>query len=187
MGLLEKIDRWDVEFLAKVHQYHTPFWNDFMCLITEKYPWIPLYLIIIGYLLYKYRLKGLYIIASISGLVILSDFIASGICKPFFERLRPCHDASVNHLLNSPCGCGGQYGFFSSHAATTFSLAGSMVMLFKQNKWIWLFVFWAAIVSFSRVYLGVHYLSDITVGAIIGSLWSVIYWYLMRDKLYIPR
>lgn len=183
MGLLDKINQWDIEFISYVHQHHTPFWDDFMCFITEKYPWIPLYVIIIGYLLIKYKLKGLYIIASISGLVILSDYIASGISKPFFERLRPCHDSGIQHLLNSPCGCGAQYGFFSSHAANTFSLAGSMVMVFRKNKWIWLFMFWAAIISFSRVYTGVHYLSDIMMGGFTGTLWSVLYWYFMRDKL----
>ena len=88
-------------------------------------------------------------------------------------RLRPCHEPelqSLVHLVNNHCG--GQFGFVSSHAANVFGLAFFMGQLFKRFSKLWmpLLIIWALVVSYSRIYLGVHYPFDVICGAILGIL-----------------
>ena len=89
--------------------------------------------------------------------------------KPFFERLRPCHNPSIASLVHLVEGCGGKYGFASSHAANAFGLATACWLFLRSwsHYFIWGFL-WAVVVSYSRIYMGVHYPLDILVGAFIG-------------------
>jgi undecaprenyl-diphosphatase len=93
--------------------------------------------------------------------------------KDVFERLRPCHNpeiAELVHIVNNKCG--GQFGFVSSHATNTFGIATFLGLLLKSRNSklaLYLLLFWAAIVSYCRVFLGVHYALDIIGGAILGG------------------
>ena len=116
-------------------------------------------------------------------LITLADQSASGFFKPFFERLRPCHNPEIEHLVHTIKRCGGQYGFASSHASNTFAL-GTFLFLVYRNKWSKLMLVWAAVVSYSRIYAGVHYPGDILVGAILGVLSAFIVYGLYRKFFY---
>jgi len=92
--------------------------------------------------------------------------------KPFFERFRPSKDPELQHLVHIVNEYrGGRFGFASSHAGNSFALAIFIFQIFKERYgWVkWMFL-WAAVVSYSRIYLGVHYPGDIIVGASIGLL-----------------
>ncbi len=95
--------------------------------------------------------------------------------KPYFERLRPCHDPIIQHLVHVVGDCGGQYGFVSSHAANSFALLMSVYLMTKKagisTKILLPFLmFWAIIVSYSRIYVGVHFPTDVVVGALVGVI-----------------
>ncbi len=147
-----------------------PF-DQFWMLISEVWIWIPLYVIFL-YLLYKnFKLKSLVFIVIFVALgVTVSDQLA-GIFKSGIARLRPCHDLSLNHLMRT-VKCGGQFGFYSGHASNTFFIATFMSMLlYRKYKFLPYFLFfWAAIVSYSRIYLGVHFPMDILMGTAMGFL-----------------
>jgi undecaprenyl-diphosphatase len=106
--------------------------------------------------------------------------------KNLVERPRPTHDpdiANLVHIVNNYRG--GTYGFVSSHAANVFGVATFLSNKFKNNQWSFFLLAWAAVVSYSRVYLGVHYPLDIIFGAVLGALigvqcyvfkvWTVVY------------
>lgn len=157
---------------------HTPLLDQVMLFITGKFIWIPLYILIVGLLMWKYKKASWLVIMALVLAIAASDQFASTICKPTFKRLRPCHHELLKSKLHIINPAGGKYGFISSHAANTFALAIFMVLALKEKRsWIgYPLLVWAGLVSLSRVYLGVHYPSDIFFGAISGIFWAWLFW-----------
>ena len=113
----------------------------------------------------------------------MGDQISVKLFKDVFERLRPCHNPMITDMVHTLHGkCGGQFGFVSSHATNSFALAiFSGLLLRSRYKYILLIMlFWAACVSYSRVYVGVHYPGDILGGAILGSVVGFTVFGLMK-------
>lgn len=141
-----------------------------MMLATKTIFWLPLYLFLL-YLIIKFKKwDTVFILLGIALTITLTDQITSGIMKPFFARLRPSQEPSLTgivHLVDNYKG--GLYGFASSHAANTFGTATLIFLLFRSRyRWIWIIFVWALLVSYTRIYLGVHYPGDILVGTVIG-------------------
>ncbi len=114
--------------------------------------------------------EGLLVIASVALVILLCDQISSALIKPAFKRFRPTHHPDYMNMVDIVRDYrGGLYGFISSHAANGFGIAIFFSLLFR-NKFVTLFIiFWAALSSYSRIYLGVHFISDILGGLILGS------------------
>lgn len=99
-----------------------------------------------------------------------SDFVASGIIKPYCCRLRPSHSVACSTMLHYVDNYrGGQFGFVSSHAATTFSIFTFIALLFRQKKVTYPLLLFVICICYSRIYLGVHYPGDIVCGSMIGT------------------
>ena len=184
---------WLVEIDKKVFLYlngkHSPLWDDIMFWISAKTSWIPLYLILLIIIIYRERpYKFIYTVLFVALVVLLCDQISVFI-KDTVGRYRPTHDPEISHLVHIVNNRrGGQFGFVSSHAANTFGAAAFLANWFKNYKWE-LFLFgWAAIVSYSRIYLGFHYPFDIICGALLGILIGTqCYVYKVRTMVYIER
>ncbi|MFC3809986.1 phosphatase PAP2 family protein [Lacihabitans lacunae] len=175
----------DQKFFLFLNGIHSPFWDKIMLLITTSRTWIPFYLFLIYIIFKNNKVKtGLWLVVVILISVGLADFVASGIMKPFFMRLRPCYEPLVSIQMHMVKDCGGQFGFVSSHASTSFALAFSFTALIKKyrllNVFLWI---WAFIVAYSRIYVGVHYPLDIFFGAIIGCFLSYLVIFIANKSI----
>jgi undecaprenyl-diphosphatase len=145
-----------------------PITDYLMPIITSFNYWLPLYLFGMFYLLFKYRLKGLYILLVLLFVVGLCDLVNAQILKEYFARVRPCRDLSgVNLLVN----CGSGLSFPSNHAVNNFSAAMVLSHFFKRKVGVFFSI--AFLVAISRVFVGVHYVVDISAGAIVGMLVAI--------------
>ena len=151
---------------------HSLFIDGMALTATHTSTWIPLMIVLLYTIIQGNNLRGVFLfIIAFALCILISDQMASTICKPLFERWRPTHDPEIMYLVDTVNGYrGGKYGFFSSHAANTMSIAVFLSLVLKHKRLsIWLFS-WVALNCWTRVYLGVHYVGDITVGLIWGTI-----------------
>ncbi len=148
------------------------FFDWLMPVLREPRTWIPLYVFIIGFSIYRYRKTGLYIILALLLAFAVADSGSAGLGKHIFKRIRPCNDPAMGNSIITRIPCGTGYSFPSAHASNHFALAVLLCLIFgKKRRWLWILaILWAASICFAQVYVGVHYPIDVTVGALFGSL-----------------
>ena len=173
---LESIDR---EIVLAVNGMHSPFLDQLMWLISGRLTWIPLYLYLFFIVLKKIgSKKAVVFLVFVLLSVAFSDLISVHLFKNVFLRYRPSHNLLIMdqlHFYQEAHGKfyrGGEYGFISSHAANFFAIITCVSLLFgeKKKKLKFILIAIGLIICLSRIYLGVHYLSDVLVGALVGSL-----------------
>ena len=166
------------------------FWDGVANMYTSVYVWIPLALAAILLLIRNINPRRLlFVIAMVALTVLLCDQLSSAVFKPMFQRFRPTWDPYILNMVDTVNGYrGGSYGFFSAHAANSFGLAGFFIWLVRDRLFSLSVGLWAIVNSLIRVYLGVHFVGDILVGAIvgtiIGSLTYLIYRFVSRKDRY---
>lgn len=170
--------------------WQNPFFDAIMPIWREKSTWIPLYVLLAVFIVYRFKIKGLYLILALGLLIGISDNLSSQLIKKNVRRIRPCNDATVqdNHLLIS---CGSGYSFPSTHAANHFAIATFLSLTLGQfyRKIRLPLYLWAASIALGQVYVGVHYPLDIICGALFGALLAYIAakLYLKWDKISIGK
>ena len=162
----------DEQLFLWLNNLGTLSWDGFWLFMTNKYNMIPLYLFLLGLSIWYWGWKkGLGVLVIALLMIAFTDQVTN-LFKSGFARLRPCHDPDIAPLMRLvKAGCGGKYGFFSGHASNSFAVALFFVGLFQHQyghmRWLLL---WAALVAYSRIYVGVHYPLDILCGALFGAI-----------------
>ena len=173
---MESIAALDTEVFFFLNGLHTPWLDPIMYYLTKTTISIPIFALLIYLLAKKFGTKVWIPLVYIILCVVCTDRITSGIMKPAFARLRPTHEPMIMekvHTVNNHRG--GKFGFASSHAANTFGVAILAFLLLRENyRYMGLLFLWAGLVSYTRIYLGVHYPGDILVGAVIGLICGVL-------------
>ena len=178
--MIEKLIEFDTFLFKLINNNGDKSFDMLMILLSDKFIFIPLYLYILYILFGIFRKNFFWVIVSILLLIFLADFGSVKLFKDVFERLRPCHFLDNVRIVD---GCGGKYGFISSHASNMFSIAFFIGLLTKRKKlFIGLFSL-ATLIGFSRIYLGVHYPLDIVGGMLWAIIISMFTYSLLKFKL----
>jgi len=172
---MSKLVKWDQELFIYLNNLGSEQWDGFWMFMTGHISWYLLLALIVFLSYKKYKSRFWISLIIILSTYVITDYISVHWFKEVFQRLRPCHQEGVmefSRLVKD--GCGGQWGFVSSHAANSMAVAWLTGLLFpvkigRFNILLIGLIIWASIVSYSRVYVGVHYVGDILMGAILGK------------------
>lgn len=178
--MLDQLILWERDLFLTLNHLHTPFWDAFMYLISARWTWTAVVVALILWVFYKRSPKEaiLFIISAVL-MHVVCDQLTSGFIKPLFERLRPAyHPYTKDLVLNVYNNLGWGFSFVSGHAANFFAIATFTSLSFKDRYYSIVVFLLAATVAYSRVYLGVHFLSDIIPGALLGILIGYLFYRL---------
>lgn len=165
------------------NHYYIPI-DGLMIWVSNKFFWIPLYVIIL-FLFYKnLPLKAFLLsLPFIALLVVLTDKISVLGFKEVFERYRPCHNVILKDSLRIIDGCGGKFGFLSSHATNTAGVAVFSILVLRKNYITIVMVLYALFNSYSRIYLGKHYFSDVIAGIFLGAFIGWLVYFTLKKTV----
>jgi len=162
----EQLFRWiNGHWHNEVLDWILPYWRD-------KQFWFPLYLALTAWIVYRFRVKGIYLLLTLFLTVGLADTVSSKVLKKTVKRVRPCNDPALKDDVILLVGCGKAYSFTSSHATNHFALGTFLAMTLGlyYRRWRWLAYAWAGSIAFAQVYVGVHYPLDVIIGAMLGFM-----------------
>lgn len=183
---LESIDR---SIVLAVNSWNTPFLDQFFWIVSKTAAWIPFYLLVLYLVWRHYGIKTMLVFLGMAlVMVAVVDSSTTYLFKETIQRYRPSHNLLLEKKLhffvksNGDVYQGGQFGFFSSHASNNAAIA--MLSWFFLRRFYplmkWILVLSIILICLSRVYLSVHYLSDVLCGAIWGILWAFVFWKLYQ-------
>ncbi|MCR5714739.1 MAG: phosphatase PAP2 family protein [Bacteroidales bacterium] len=172
---------WDTALFLRLNGLHTPFWDAVMSFCTNLWNSLPVYLWMAWAFVRGLRRAGLLAVVFALLCFAAGDLLGAEIIKPMFSRLRPTHAPALDGLIHVVTDVGGRYGFVSIHAVTTFSLAlFATLVLGRRHPLSWFVWPWAALLSYSRIYVGKHYPLDVLAGTLAGLVLAVVFWLMWK-------
>lgn len=173
--MIEYLDSLDKSIFLSLNGIHNDFFDIFMWYVSKTATWT-LMLLVLLFILFRNNWKmALLVVIGVALTITLADQISSGLIKEVVERFRPTHCPDLEGMVHTVNGKkGGLYGFVSSHAANTLGVTVFISFLFRNKNISCLMILWSLLVSYSRIYLGVHYPGDIIGGMIVGAISGMV-------------
>jgi undecaprenyl-diphosphatase len=178
LNFLENIIQKDQELFIFLNALGSENWDSFWLIITNQFSWLPLYLVFFYMIFRSYGWKkAIALLVFTTLLITFSDQFVNFI-KNFFQRLRPNNDPSINQIIRVVKNSGG-YSFVSGHATTSVAVSLFIFLtLRKYYKYIFLIFFWPLLFGYSRIYVGVHFPTDVLLGFLLGAIIGWIFYKL---------
>jgi len=185
MSSLNEIDH---QLTLAINGSDSLFWDNVMYTVTDTFSWTLVIIVLLAIIFKNNTWKeALMVYVTMILLIVVADRICSGIVKPLVARWRPTQDPQLMYLVDVVRGYrGGRFGFFSGHACNTMCMAMFLSWLFRSTKVTLTLFFWSLSTTFTRLYLGVHYLGDVCVGFIVGAILGFGFYWLMEHYVH-PR
>lgn len=179
---MNELNELDHQLTLAINGSDSLFWDNVMYTVTNTFSWS---LVIITLLIIIFKnnnwKEALMVYITIVLLILVSHYICAGIVKPTVARWRPTQDPHLMYLLDVVRNYrADKYGFFSGHACNTMCMAVFLSCLFRSTKVTITLIFWSLTTTFTRLYLGVHYLGDVCVGLIVGTCLGLLFYWLME-------
>ena len=181
--MFESLKQLDRDVFLWLNGHHSVFTDELMFYISQIWVFFPLFIYWLYLVFKKYEPKKVLLLVGFLALLVTFTDQSSNRIKHSVKRYRPSHNLEIRdkvHILHEYKG--GQYGFFSGHSANCFGIAMLLFLIFSTRP-LWfrsIFFLWAFITAYSRIYLGVHYPSDIFVGCLVGLFWGLIVYRLIQ-------
>lgn len=186
MSFIDTLLDIDRDLFLTLNGWHHPVADWIMFYVSKMWVWIPIYLAVVVYIIKAWKKEAIWIILSMILCVVLTDQLTN-LTKEFFQRPRPSHAVELQGMVHHVQGyLGGKFGFVSGHSSNVFGFALLSSLIIRQRWFYYVAFFWAALVAYSRIYLGVHYPLDILGGMVLGmSIAGLVYmaWQTIRKKL----
>ena len=192
--MIEEILNLDTELFIYLNSLGVPVFDNFWIFLSNKEANIFFYSILLFFYFYNKRLKFkfselVYLLILIAIMITITDQTAN-LFKDSFQRLRPCYNELIKDSLRLvKDSCGGKYGFFSAHASNSFTLAVFFGLLYKKKfrYLIYISLLYASLISYSRIYLGVHFPLDLIFGSTFGIIVGIITFKFYNKYKYVKK
>ena len=176
--MIEQLLQYDERLFVYLNSLGSSSFDGFWLLVTNKLTFIPLYAFLLFLIFKKLGWKTALVVLLLVSLMITVTDQMSNLFKSLFERPRPCRVPHLEEIIRFIAPRCGKYGYFSAHAASSMALAVFIGLLLKKHfpKLVFILLFWSALVSYSRIYVGVHYPLDIITGMCIGGITGWVFY-----------
>ncbi|MEM7087759.1 MAG: phosphatase PAP2 family protein [Bacteroidota bacterium] len=181
--MLETLNEWDKALLVFLNNLGTEPFDGFWLFVTRIESWTALFVFFALLIFYFYKKKKGLLVFGFAVLAFAVTFLLTNLTKVLVGRLRPNNENDLVELLRvlqDPTS----FSFFSGHASTSFAIVTFLVCVLRPfNKWIYLAFIWPLLFALSRIYVGVHYPSDILIGATVGTFIAIVCFKICKKLL----